>query len=417
MNNAKDIKKDNKIRKKDANNTQNNLIIQENCEIREGNRDGEGNLNGEGNREGNRNGDEEIMKGLCGNKEIYSSIISWLRDFNYKKKISTDSCIIVTGKTCVGKTYSINKICNYLNYEIININNNNCFNSEQLNDVIFKSATSSLLQVLTGNIRNKVIVIDNFDCIYISDKTINTTLLKILTDGKIKNIPIICISNNEIIKKIGDIKKNCKIYDIAVPTKEEVIENINNMSGHSKKQLGHLYDLSNGNMQKIFCDVQRNSDEILYEEHVENDCDINILYLNIFDRNQVIRIINKDPWMIPLKFHENIIIELDNRKISLKNKIEYYKNFIEIMCLYDYYMFKNNNEACITIFASNVYYLSLFKYKKGAVSNIGKFTKMLSYLSLQKKNIKQTYKCNNFPLYQVSNYHINLCNRKFISFK
>ena len=407
MNNAKDIKKNNKIRKKDANNTQNNLIIPENCEVREGNRDGEGNLNG----------DEEIMKGLCGNKEIYSSIISWLRDFNYKKKISTDSCIIVTGKTCVGKTYSINKICNYLNYEIININNNNCFNSEQLNDVIFKSATSSLLQVLTGNIRNKVIVIDNFDCIYISDKTINTTLLKILTDGKIKNIPIICISNNEIIKKIGDIKKNCKIYDIVVPTKEEVIENINNMSGHSKKQLGHLYDLSNGNMQKIFCDVQRNSDEILYEEHVENDCDINILYLNIFDRNQVIRIINKDPWMIPLKFHENIIIELDNRKISLKNKIEYYKNFIEIMCLYDYYMFKNNNEACITIFASNVYYLSLFKYKKGAVSNIGKFTKMLSYLSLQKKNIKQTYKCNNFPLYQVSNYHINLCNRKFISFK
>ena len=401
MNNAKDIKKNNKIRKKDANNTQNNLVIQENCEV----------------REGNLNGDEEIMKGLCGNKEIYSSIISWLRDFNYKKKISTDSCIIVTGKTCVGKTYSINKICNYLNYEIININNNNCFNSEQLNDVIFKSATSSLLQVLTGNIRNKVIVIDNFDCIYISDKTINTTLLKILTDGKIKNIPIICISNNEIIKKIGDIKKNCKIYDIVVPTKEEVIENINNMSGHSKKQLGHLYDLSNGNMQKIFCDVQRNSDEILYEEHVENDCDINILYLNIFDRNQVIRIINKDPWMIPLKFHENIIIELDNRKISLKNKIEYYKNFIEIMCLYDYYMFKNNNEACITIFASNVYYLSLFKYKKGAVSNIGKFTKMLSYLSLQKKNIKQTYKCNNFPLYQVSNYHINLCNRKFISFK
>ena len=406
MNNAKDIKKSSQIRGKTANNTASNLIIPDN----------------------DFGDDREIMNGLCGNKEIYSNIISWLRNFNYKERISTDSCIIITGKTCVGKTYSINKICDYLNYEIININNNNCFNSEQLNDVIFKSATSSLLQVLTGNIRNKVIVIDNFDCIYISDKTINTTLLKILTDGKIRNIPIICISNNEIIKKIGDIKKNCKIYDIIVPTKEEVIDmidnnynnnhrGVNNSSGHSKKQLEHLYKISNGNMEKIFCDVKRNSDEILYEERVENDCDINILYLNIFDRNQVIRIINKDPWMIPLKFHENIIIELDNRKISLKNKIEYYKNFIESMCLYDYYMFKNNNEACITIFASNVYYLSLFKYKKGAVSNIGKFTKMLSYLSLQKKNIKQTYKSNNFPLYQVSNYHINLCNRKFISFK
>jgi hypothetical protein len=407
MNNAKDIKKDIKNRKENANNTENNLIIPEtNSEVRSEGKDSCG----------NQNGDWDIMKELCGNKDIYSSIISWLRDFNYKKKISTDSCIIVTGKTCVGKTYSINKICNYLNYEIININNNNCFNSEQLNDVIFKSATSSLLQVLTGNIRNKVIVIDNFDCIYISDKTINTTLLKILTDGKIRNIPIICISNNEIIKKIGDIKKNCKIYEIVVPTKEDVIDIIHNEE-HSKKQLDHLYKISNGNMEKIFCDIKRNSNDILYEEHVENDCDINILYLNIFERNQVIRIINKDPWMIPLKFHENIIIELENRKISLKNKIEYYKNFIEIMCLYDYYMFKNNNEACITIFASNVYYLSLLKYKKGAVSNIGRFTKMLSYLSLQKKNIKQTYKCTNFPLYQVSNYHINLCNRKFISFK
>jgi Cdc6-like AAA superfamily ATPase len=185
MNNAKDIKKSSQIRGKTANNTESNLIIPDN----------------------DFGDDREIMKGLCGNKEIYSNIISWLRNFNYKERISTDSCIIITGKTCVGKTYSINKICDYLNYEIININNNNCFNSEQLNDVIFKSATSSLLQVLTGNIRNKVIVIDNFDCIYISDKTINTTLLKILTDGKIRNIPIICISNNEIIKKIGDIKK------------------------------------------------------------------------------------------------------------------------------------------------------------------------------------------------------------------
>jgi hypothetical protein len=366
----------------------------------------------------NLNIEPNIMNELCGNKDIYNNILLWLRNFNYNTKISTESCIIVTGKTCVGKTYSINKICCNLNYEIININNNNCFNSEQLNDIIFKSATSSLLQILTGNIRNKVIIIDNFDCIYTSDKTINATLLKILTDRHIKNIPIICISNNEIIKKIGDIKKNCKIYDIVVPTKEEIIQHITtNNSGHSKKKLEHFYNISNGNMKKFFCDINRTKDEILYEDNIENDGDINILYLNIFDRNQVIRIINKDPWMIPLKFHENIIIELNNRKISLKNKIDYYKNFIEIMCLYDYYMYKNNNEACITIFASNVYYLSLFKYKKGAVSNIGKFTKMLSYLSLQKKNIKQTYKSNSFPLYQISNYHINLCNRKFISFK
>ena len=89
-----------------------------------------------------------------------------------------------------------------------------------------------------------------------------------------------------------------------------------------------------------------------------------------------------------------------------------------IMCLYDYYMFKNNIEFCVELFASKVYYLTLFKYKKNAsvASNIGNFTKMLSYLSLQKKNIKNNYNIKKFPLYQISNYHISLCNRKFISF-
>ena len=120
--------------------------------------------------------------------------------------------------------------------------------------------------------------------------------------------------------------------------------------------------------------------------------------------------------MIPLKFHENLIKDLANRKGTYKKKNEYYKNFMEMMCYYDYYMFKNNIDACINIFTSYVYYLSLFEYKKGGISRMGSFTKILSYLSLQKKNIKATYNSSNFPHYQISNYHINLCNRKFISF-
>ena len=54
MNNAKDSKKNSKIRKENANNTENNLVIPENDNER----------------------DEAIMKELCGNKEIYRSIIS-----------------------------------------------------------------------------------------------------------------------------------------------------------------------------------------------------------------------------------------------------------------------------------------------------------------------------------------------------
>lgn len=356
----------------------------------------------------------EVIDTLCGNKDIYRDILKWLQNFNYINKISKDSCIIVSGKTCIGKTYSINKICSAINYEIVTINNSNCYNSLELIDMIFKSITSLLIQQLTNTIKKKVIIIDNFDCIYISDKTIAINLLKLLNEGKIKNIPIICIVNEEIMRKIGDIKKYCKIYNLSKPTKEDIYSCI--ASGNlSKTYIEKLYNISKGNLNKLFDSINK-KDELIYEDELDDYIDINILYLNTFNRHNVVRIINKEPWAIPLKFHENIIIDLNNRNISLKCKIEYYKEFIEIMCLYDLHMYKNNNEMCIAMFAYCVYYLSLFKYKKGTVPKLEKITKMLTYLSLQKKNIKQNYNCNKFPLYQIQNYHINLCNRKFISF-
>ena len=363
--------------------------------------------------------DKEFIHGLCGNHAIYSDILLWLRSFNYDVKISAQSCVIVAGPTSIGKSYSIHSISNYLDYEIILIDNNNCYNSQFLKDIIYKSTSSSFIQILTNNFKKKVIIIDNFDSLFISDKTINITLLKILLENKLKNIPIICISNNDIIKKIGDIKKLCVMHLLSTPNNNEITESLMKMKeGKDSATIAKCCLNSNGNLNKLFRDMDDLNNDHLYSDNIENASDINILYSNDFNRHQTKGILIKDPWMIPLKFHENLIMNLNNRILSLNNYNEYYKSFMNIMCLYDYYMFKDNIEFCVELFASKVYYLSLFKYKKNAsvASNIGNFTKMLSYLSLQKKNIKNNYNIRKFPLYQISNYHISLCNRKFISF-
>ena len=359
--------------------------------------------------------DNTFIRTLCGNHNIYSSILIWLQTFNYDIKISAESCIIVAGPTSIGKSYSINSICNYLDYEITLIDNNNCYNSQYLKDIICKSTSSSFIQILTNNFKKKVIIIDNFDSLFISDKTINLTLLRILLDNKLKNIPIICVSNNDIIKKIGDIKKVCNIYTLTTPNNDEITE-ILQSKDVDIKNIDKLCSNSNGNLNKLFRDINNDNNDILYSDSIDYTSDINILYSTNFNRSQTKKILIKDPWMIPLKFHENLIINLNNRNISLNKYNEYYKSFMYIMCIYDYYMFKENIEFCVELFASKVYYLSILKYKNNATSNIGNFTKMLSYLSLQKKNIKNNYNIKNMPLYQLSNYHISLCNRKFISF-
>jgi len=354
----------------------------------------------------------KLIEGFCGNHVIYKEILIWLEKFNYNTKISPESCIIVAGATCIGKTYAINAICNYLNYDITTIDNNNCYTSAQMKDIIQKATSTSLVQILTNNIRNKVIIIDNFDCIFVTDKTINVCLLKLLNEKKLKNIPIICITNNDIIKKIGEIKKVCKIYNLEIPNYKD-IKNL--LSIKNIKNIDELFKGSNGNLDKLFKDIENPNGE-LHELIVEDYTDISFLYGNSFDRKKIKKIISKDSWMIPLKFHENLIKELENRTGTYKKKNEFYKNFLNMMCYYDFFMFKNNVYSCINIFTSYVYYLSLFKYKKGAVSIMGNFTKILSYLSLQKKYIKSTYNSSNFPYYQISNYHINLFNRKFVSF-
>ena len=60
---------------------------------------------------------------------------------NPDKNISFKSCIIIFGKSGIGKTYTINKICNELNIEIINITSNNVSTANDLEDILFKSVT------------------------------------------------------------------------------------------------------------------------------------------------------------------------------------------------------------------------------------------------------------------------------------
>lgn len=356
----------------------------------------------------------DINRLLCGNHEIYNEIFCWLKDFieNNDDRISINSCILVSGNSCIGKTYSINKICLLLNLYVIHVNTFNCYNSGQLKDIIFKSATSSLIQDLENVSRPKVIVIDNFDSIFSADKTINQTLLKILIEKKYKNIPIICITNNSILKKIGDLKKTCKIFELSVPSKND-IENTLKYMQIDKKTISILLKNSNGNINRVFEGIDNNS--MLSLNNTDEVYDVKQLYNNDFDRNKSINILNFDSWLIPLRFHENLIVELENRRISQSVKNNFYRNYILLFCTFDSFMYKDNIELAIDIFSCIVYSLSVLKCKKNIDHKMDKFTKVLSYLSLQKKYIKQSYNTD-FPLYQIGNYHVSFLHRKFIYF-
>jgi hypothetical protein len=335
-------------------------------------------------------------------------IRKWIIDCYSYTKLSFNSCLFISGVSGSGKTYLINKIIKDLDLFLISIDSNNCSSSTQFTDLLTKSFISSLIQILTNNNLKKIIVIDDFDILNSIDNTINLALYNfILNNQKLKNIPIIVIVNNDIIKKIGEIKKKCKIIEI---NKLDEYEIFNILKNYKK-------NIEFGEALKIINDTNYNINEAikminnLRFNHNDDFIDFNNIYLNNFNRNNIKRLLLKEQWIIPLNFHENLISELNNRKGKKKDKEDYYKKFIIDFCYFDLFMNKSN-EISLDLFISIIRKLYDFPSKKEKYDKQN-FTKMLSYLSLQKKNNKNAFK-SSFPFQIIGKYHSTIINRKFI---
>ena len=353
---------------------------------------------------------------LCGNTTNYTIIKEWISD-QFKRpdvKISLDNFLFVTGNTGIGKSFSIKRICEELELHVVYLTTNNCSTSAELTDNIVKSTTSSMLQVLTNDTKRKIMVIDEFESMMAIDRTINTTLLNILTDKKLKMIPIICISSIEIVKKIGTIKKKCQIIELDNPEDDDICILLKRLYQDKPDEL--IRDVVSNSQNNISQCIQKieNTSFNQYDK-MDETLSINYLYGNIFHRRNMVNILMNDPWLIPLRFHENLIKEMKIRKSTIKKNHEYYKEFTYNLLFFDILMYKNTIDIASEFFTSSIYPLTQMHIKANQLSDISGFTKMLSYLSLQKKYMRKSYSTS-FPLYQVSNYHTNIIGRNYIFF-
>jgi len=356
------------------------------------------------------------MDTLCGNAEKYRQIQEWItKQLNSPEKLlSLNTFLFVSGNSGIGKTFSIKKICEIMNLHMIYISTHNCASSAELHDLLVKNTSSSMIQVLSNDKRSKIIIIDDFESMMAIDRTINSALLNILTNMKLRKVPIICISSVDIVKKIGIIKKKCQIIELSNPSDEELLTALKQISSsRNKQQLDKVIKTSNGNLSQCLSKLENSSDTI------DENITINVLYGCDFNRDNVRRIITIDPWLIPLRFHENLISELKNKKCNIATVHLLYKGFMQDILYFDMFihssLHSNSIELASDYFASIIHFLYIIPVKKKSLSTTHCFTKILSYLSLQKKYAKKSYS-SNFPLYQIGNYHTTIIGRNFMFF-
>jgi hypothetical protein len=215
----------------------------------------------------------------------------------------------------------------------------------------------TIISMFTKTPKKIAIVMDEIDSMNIGDKSGITSLISLIRAKKTKKqklenstiIPVICIGNNHLDKKIKDLKKVCTNIHINTPTNTQIkyiinllmptlnstlISNITKFIAGDLRKLTSCYNiyikqnhlLKNEIIQNIFQSKINDEDTKRTTKKLINN------KVNFRDHNILINETNRTS--IGLLFHENIIDVLQNTPSS--TSIPFYIDILNTICYSDY---------------------------------------------------------------------------------
>ncbi len=281
-------------------------------------------------------------------------------DFFEKNKtnVLTRRGIYVYGSPGSGKSWFVKTILKKLDYDIISFDAGDVRNKSIIDNITNNNMSDTNIISLFHKKKRKIAVImDEIDGMNGGDKGGINSLIKLIRPKKTKKqkieastmIPIICIGNYHIDKKITEMMKVCttielktptpvqvnKIVNLIMPTLDDVLRNnmVTFIQGDLKK-LASTYNiyinqqsiLKNKIIATLFQPKSYNEDtKQITKKILNNKYNINdhIILMNETDRTSV-----------GLLFHENIIDPLSC--IPKDIAIPFYINILNNVCFADY---------------------------------------------------------------------------------
>jgi hypothetical protein len=291
------------------------------------------------------------------NKE--KSLIDCLEYFEKNKNnVLTRRGIYIYGSPGAGKTFFVKSILKKLDYDIISFDAGDVRNKSIIENITKHNMSDTNIISLFHKKKKKIAVImDEIDGMNGGDKGGINSLIKLIRPKKTKKqkaedstmIPIICIGNYHMDKKISEMMKVCttielktptppqinKIVNLIMPTLDDVLRNnmVTFIQGDLKK-LASTYNiyinqqsiLKNKIITTLFQPKSYNEDtKQITKKLLNNKYSINdhMILMNETDRTSV-----------GLLFHENIIDVLSH--IPKEVAIPFYINILNNVCFADY---------------------------------------------------------------------------------
>uniref|UniRef100_A0A6C0EDK5 AAA+ ATPase domain-containing protein n=1 Tax=viral metagenome TaxID=1070528 RepID=A0A6C0EDK5_9ZZZZ len=288
----------------------------------------------------------------CEIKEILNNFEKNKSDLLFKKGI------YVYGHPGIGKTQFIINILKDLNYDIITYNAGDIRNKSIIETITKDNMSDkSIMCLFHKKIQKKAIIMDEIDGMNNGDKGGINALIKLIRPKKTKRqksedttlIPIICIGNYHIDKKINELMKVCNVFELNKPSNEQIETICNNIMPSITTSLKmKLIHYIQGDLRKLhnIYNIYCKNDSLLNEYVVDNilklksyNQDTKSITNNLFNKNYLMKdhlhVMNEtDRTIVALLWHENIIDKLE--KYNVNDSLPVYLKILDNICFADY---------------------------------------------------------------------------------
>lgn len=347
---------------------------------------------------------------LIGNKR---TLHEWKEQM---KGIKNDEILFIYGFSGVGKTIGAKLLMNEFDYNTLFLETNICMDGKDVLDRIMKfhqwvDLGSSLKEegVCT---KKKLIILDEVESFIKIDRNVLNYILTYKKKYKESSIPIVLLGHVDTLKKLGDMKhyitnslKLSRLQDI------DMFLFLKKRLPKNKIKLTELMKIAedaNGNIYTAILTVEQRlnikKNGILLANYTGDE---QKTFPEIFECNNpciVDKLLMEDDWMNPLKIHENIIKVLDKGV---------YTSFLHKYIYYELWRSKFGSEGVYDTIIPIMYLTNVIMWHihlQGKIAPIESmdFSKLLSYISTQKKYRKLMYEKvpNTYPIEDLGLYWI-----------
>tara|TARA_Y100000816_G_C26095430_1_gene579596 strand:- start:246 stop:1595 length:1350 start_codon:yes stop_codon:yes gene_type:complete len=303
--------------------------------------------------------DEVNITKILNRTDTENHIISLLKHFEENKNlINIKRGIYIFGNPGSGKSYLISSILKKLNYDIILYDAGDIRNKSIIETITnHNMPDTNVLSMFKKKKRKLAIIMDEIDGMNNGDKGGLNTLIKLIRPKKTKKqkledltmIPIICIGNYQIDKKIKELMKVCDIIELKDPEKEQIKVIIYKLFTKLKSYMkDELVDYIQNDLRKlnmIFNIYEKNKniltgDDIysIFQKKTYSEDTKTVAHKLIINKmnfnDHGITINETDRTIVALLWHENIV-DLFN-KYDKKKSIELYLKLLKNFCFADY---------------------------------------------------------------------------------